>query len=888
MSLHQAARRGDLVAITLLLKSAPDLKETKGKKKLIALHEAAKKGHVAVAEALIVAGAPVNARDSEGATPLFLASEQPAMITLLLTHGADPDIPTTSGWRLSFKLAWECKLDLLEALHRAGADLNATGQGFSTLHAAAYSGKVASIEWLLAKQVPVDLRADNHQTALHVAARRGHLGAVAALLKGGADPSAKDTFNQMPAKNIGGRSAKKIRVLLGDTVSPAEKLMAAVESGDIAGVKAALKAGADIKHNLTESPYDDTPLTLAVKKKNQAMIDALLAVGASIDEVGVRGGQPLRVAINERNADLVRFLLDRGARLDVVDKDNNHPFSQLTEAEDCALLGVLLEAGANINARHQFGGTLLTESRSLEMIDFLIAHGADVNAPSDDARTPLHDAAINDRPEKARRLLAAGADPDPVNTYGGSALLEAAERNNLKVLPILLAAGADRSRPNNQGKTGQMLAEERGYTLVVEMLSGAAPKPVFNTENQEAFWAACEDWQTTAEQLTALLSAPGVDINARNSDQRTALHLVLWHSREALVAPLLTAGADLYILNKDGNPPMWSVCGPSNTTSALQLLDAGFDVKFKAADGSTVLHAAASRDNAALVKELLRRGAAIDKKDRWNRSPLMEALGGRSKAALVLIRAGADLTQRGDEGRTALLLAAKDCTLPVVKALIKKGADVHEIPEGVKGLGPACAVALALHENRIPVARALHAAGASLTRQMPSGESAIHFLAFRRGNIKNIGWLLDNGCSVDLKDRSGRTAMHQAAWASWGAEENLTLLIGRGGDVHIADGKGHTPLHKAAGDGNETAIRVLLAAGAKVDVVDAEGQTPLHATVTWRAQMESAKMLLAAGADPAVKDAAGLTVTDALKARKATEDEDRGFTELIGIIAARV
>ena len=306
-----------------------------------------------------------------------------------------------------------------------------------------------------------------------------------------------------------------------------------------------------------------------------------------------------------------------------------------------------------------------------------------------------------------------------------------------------------------------------------------------------------------------------------------------------LIAPLLAAGADLYRLNKDGHPPLWSVCGPSNTAMAIQILDAGFDVKFKDTDGSTVLHRATSWDNTALVKELLKRGVLIDGKDRWGRTPLMEALGGRSKASLVLIRAGADLKQRGYEGRTALLLAVKNSPLPVIKALIKKGVDVHEIPEGIKGIGPACAVTLALHENRIPVARTLHAAGASLTRQMSNGESAIHYLAFRGGNIKHIGWLLDNGCSVDLKDRRGRTAMHHAAWSSWGAEENLTLLIGRGGDVNIADDKGLTPLHKAAEDGNETAIRLLLAAGAKVDALDAEGQTPLHATGSWRAPVET-------------------------------------------------
>ena len=67
---------------------------------LTALHFAADRGHVALAALLLARGAPLEARDSDGLTPLATAvlSEAEEMVRfLLLEHNADPDAPDGDG-----------------------------------------------------------------------------------------------------------------------------------------------------------------------------------------------------------------------------------------------------------------------------------------------------------------------------------------------------------------------------------------------------------------------------------------------------------------------------------------------------------------------------------------------------------------------------------------------------------------------------------------------------------------------------------------------------------------------------------------------------------------------------------------------------------------------
>lgn len=139
--------------------------------------------------------------------------------------------------------------------------------------------------------------------------------------------------------------------------------------------------------------------------------------------------------------------------------------------------------------------------------------------------------------------------------------------------------------------------------------------------------------------------------------------------------------------------------------------------------------------------------------------------------------------------------------------------------------------------------------------------------------------LLKAGANPNLRDRTGRTAMHHAVKMRQAA--SVVRLLGKAGadvNARAADLSGSTPLLSAVEhyiedkDRNETAlvIRILSHLGADLDLADAGGRTPL-ALAAANNQPELIKLLIELGADPEREMADGQTPLDFARAANAED-----------------
>ena len=149
-----------------------------------------------------------------------------------------------------------------------------------------------------------------------------------------------------------------------------------------------------------------------------------------------------------------------------------------------------------------------------------------------------------------------------------------------------------------------------------------------DTENWTPLHAAASDGNVESVQL---LAKSGSNVNARDSLQRTPLLLaVLGRSVEKAKA-LLEAGADIRLYDQYGRGVLHYAINESNPELLQLLLQNGANPEGESVENPnsetsfSPLHLAAKLGDVECVKALLAAGAAKDKKDQNDLTPLMIA-----------------------------------------------------------------------------------------------------------------------------------------------------------------------------------------------------------------------------------------------------------------------
>ncbi|MGI9548613.1 MAG: ankyrin repeat domain-containing protein [Bdellovibrionales bacterium] len=188
---------------------------------------------------------------------------------------------------------------------------------------------------------------------------------------------------------------------------------------------------------------------------------------------------------------------------------------------------------------------------------------------------------------------------------------------------------------------------------------------LFTLSNSEAFlWASNSLLIRAAKKGNVSevkkLLAEGADVNARDSDGRTALLATMLSVAKGtpeeqlqIINILLAAGADVNVRGND-----------FGKTALMRSVD-----PWSLGSGNT-----------RIINVLIVAGADLNARSNWGKTALMYAASNYLKAVNVLIAAGADVNAKDNDGKTALMYAAgswANGNIRIVNALLAAGADVN-------------------------------------------------------------------------------------------------------------------------------------------------------------------------------------------------------------------
>ncbi|MBM3770548.1 MAG: hypothetical protein FJW27_04515 [Acidimicrobiia bacterium] len=488
--------------------------------------------------AFLSVGAPADAADADLRLVQAAAAQDRDAVRRLLREKIDVNAARADGaTALLWAAHWD-DLEMADLLLRAGAKVNqGDDYGVTALARACENSSEAMVQKLLNAGADPNAALESGLTPLMTAARTGNVNVVKLLLAHRADINAAT------------KDAK------------ATALMWSVSAQHDDVTRVLVEGSAKVQVSTTKGT---TPLMFAAANGDIEIAKVLIAAGADVNEPSADGTHVLPFAINAGQFAFARFLAEQGA-------DPNGTIGAVP-----ALHVAIGGAGPWLddwNRRHgTFGGIVSGIRRSsmstepgaqLEMVKLLLARGADPNFRIN--KTALHTSYIG-YPTKGAfepftngtgdlrgatpiwlAAAAAGSRSGRLNDGAAAAAADAAASSqeasdfySVQMIEALLAAGANPNVTTVDGTTPLMVAAGLGR---IGGGAGGISKAGRGSRSLEA------------EQAVRVLIKAGVDINAKNEADFSAIHGAAFLGTNEMIELLVKEGADIDARDFRGRTP---------------------------------------------------------------------------------------------------------------------------------------------------------------------------------------------------------------------------------------------------------------------------------------------------------------------------------------------
>ena len=439
----------------------------------------------------------------------------------------------------------------------------------------------------------------------------------------------------------------------------------------------------------------------------------------------------LLAAIQYKSSDSVLWILQSGANPNGPDKSFVTPLELATESDDFASIQSLVEHRADVNLPNRHGETPLHiaafEDTSFESFELILNAGADINITDKSNKTALHLACSEFNPQKIKSILKLPNPPVNCQDDEGATpmhLLVYAHLDQsllLEIIKIALKKGFDINSQTFYGETILQVGSQHSYSemLLPDLLKLNNIDITLQDDSGDNFLYSFLTYRTSFDVSEEFLCNL-LDGNIVSSLE--VLIKIVNQQNDSGYTPL-----SIYITN-----------GLVNTNAIKKFVRLLHNSNVKDSLGNSLLHttvesALSTEDKIRTIKYLIGKGAFVNSKDIFNRTPLFFAM--KLRVVKLLIDNGADVNSVDRCKRTPLMALMSSCYPKICQYLINRGSHINHIDK--------------------------------------YGSTALHYAAWEN-RTRELEVLMRCGINIDHRDKEGRTPLAIAYF--WRCKEAAFIL----------------------------------------------------------------------------------------------------------------
>ncbi|EFX78101.1 hypothetical protein DAPPUDRAFT_53589 [Daphnia pulex] len=316
--------------------------------------------------------------------------------------------------------------------------------------------------------------------------------------------------------------------------------------------------------------------------------------------------------------DLFRVILEKSTDVNVQEKDGHTPLHcAIIYNSEIAVNELLRRQDVDVNLKNNNRQTTLhiasvKKDISIDLFNMILKLSTDVNAQEKDGHTALHGAIGQENETVVGELLQCkDVDFNIKNCASKTALHFGALWKNIPVelFRVILEKSTNVNAQDEVGTTALHWATFKQSTTAVEELLKHKDVDVNlkNNQNQTALYIACA-WKNIPIDLFKIILENSTDVNVQEEDGDTALHNAIVFEFETAIKELLERkDIDVNIKNNNKRTPLHLALMGKGFPINLVILEKSTDVNAQEEDGDTALHLAIMCKSKTALKELLKR-----------------------------------------------------------------------------------------------------------------------------------------------------------------------------------------------------------------------------------------------------------------------------------------